>query len=1204
MRLINQKMTKLLDAVRQRMPDNRRATTHQSAIGFCLLLAAVTVLFVAQGLFAQVAGTGTIQGTVFDATGRVVAGAEVTAQEVSTGRISTQPTSSAGVYALSALPPGEYTVDIKAQGFAPVRQEHITVDALTVVGLNITMKVGSEVEQIVVTAAPPQLDTENGTLDTTIPNDTYSALPVSMGGSPKSPLGFLSFVPGSASGDFGVQEINGGPGNTAFLYQNGLPVTTSEMQGDARNVNGSTSTEVVDQFQVVTSGIPAYYAGQGVTNLVLKSGTNAFHGDVYENVRNTVFDAAGFFSNAVPVEHQNEYGFSVGGPMLKNKLFFFMNLDRFKFVSGNQPQQYSLPTAAEREGDFSALLDLTDANGNPAPQVIYDPSTTSCNAATGVCTRKAFPGNKITGGLSNVAKLAEALLPPTANGNLQNNYSNALPNGEKQNTYFGKVDYNISTQHHLYAMFQTGKVSPSSYYNGGAQLPLPFTSGRFGFQIITIAQVGETWTIKPNLLNLFGAQFNEFKTPFVNPTSGGGWATKLDITGLPLGDPQDIFPQFGFSGANSPTSWALNGYSQSFSESAPNYVYQDNLQWVKGKHSFTFGGQFIENQENTNIPNSDSGFNFSNSETAGFLPGKGTLDTTSGNAYASYLLGLVDNSSATDTSVQETGARYQNIAVYAQDDWKLSPKLTVNIGLRYIIPKPFVEQHDRNSWFNPNLANPEVGIDGALEFAGSSAASSCHCRSEVKTHYMTFDPRIGFAYTVDPKSVVRGAYTVNHYNGGMLGGNANSQGASLLGYAANPSFNSPDSGITSAFKLDSGFPAYQHPPFYSATLNTGYNTTTGNTGGGVTYNRPDTAGLSPYTENWNLTIDRAITPSMTLQVTYAGSGSHHIAVNGGVGKYSNQIDPKYLKLGALLQQPVTPTTLAQAQQIFPEVVLPYPTFVGSIGQALRPFPQYSGVGDPYAQFASESYQALQMSMQRRMTKGLYFLAAYTWSKNINDTGGTINFVYSTPRTAYDLHKEKAIDASNIPQQISLAWVYSLPFGKGHQFANQNGVLDAVVGGWQISSVQQYNAGSPLGTIGGACNVPYAGGCYADYNSTFTGPVRINGRYGAGVSKTNTNTAYIDKGAFQDAAPFTFGTTPRTMAFGLRNPWYLNESATIGKNFNLIETMTLRIQADAFNVFNRTQFGGITTNIDSSAFGTISNQSNSPRNLQFEAYLKF
>jgi len=1216
-------MTQRLDQIRQLTWRSglRNVLKGRGISTACIAILLLTALLVVLPVRAQVVGTGSIQGTVLDPQGRVVPNVQVTATDPATGRTVTQKTSSAGIYTLTALPPATYNVDFKAAGFAGIHQQSIVVDALAVVGLNVTLRVGSEVEQVVVSSAPPELETENGTLDTTIPNDTYTSLPVSMGGGPKSALGFLSLIPGSASGDFGVQEINGGPGNTSILYMNGLPVTTSEMQGDARNVNGSTTTEVVDQFQVVTSGIPAYYSGQGATNLVLKAGTNSFHGDVYENVRNTVFDAAGFFSTKAPVEHQNEYGFSVGGPFLKNKLFFFMNLDRFRYAAGNQPAQYSLPTAEERAGNFSQLLSLS------TPVIIYDPVMTVRNA-NGSITRCAF-GQTLSGStcsgtatniipsnrFSNVAKIAQSFLPGTTTDVLQNNYSNALAAGNEQKTYFGKLDYALNDAHHIYAMFQTGKVVPSSYFNGGAQLPLPYTWGRYGFQIITIAQVGETWTIKPNLVNVFGAQINIFKTPFVNPTATGGWASKLGITGLPLGYPQGPFPEIDFSGGvDNPTSWASNGYSESFSETAPNFVYQDNLQWMKGKHSITFGGQFIAQQENTTIPSSFNGFQFSNASTAGFINTlNGTTGTytpglnssNSGHAYASFLLGQVNSSSASDTAVPETGARYKNAAFYIQDDYKIMPKLTLNIGLRYIIPKPFKEDHDRNSWFNPHLYNSLVGIPGALQFAGYSATNNCNCDTQVKTHYATFDPRLGFAYAMNPKTVIRGSYTINHYNGGMLGGNAYSQGISLLGFQANPSFSSPDGGITPAFALDGGFPSYTHPPFYNSTLNTGYNTTTGATGGGVSYNRPDTAGLSPYTENWNLTISRSITASMTLQVSYAGSSSHHIAINGGAGIYSDQIQPKYETLGALLVQPLNATTLAQAQAKFPEIAMPYPTFVGSIGQAIRPFPQYGGIGDAFAQFGGENYNSLQVQMQRRMTNGLYFLAAYTWSKSINDTGGTINFVYSTPRSAYNLHQERSVDSSNIPNQLSFVWVYKLPFGKGEHFSTTNPIVEAIAGNWQISAIQQYNGGTPLGTFGASgCYTLYVGNCYADLAPGFTGSVRINGSYGNGVTRTNTSIPFLNAAAFKVPAAYTMGTSPRTMAYGLRNPWSLNESTTISKDFKMLEKTTLHLQADAFNLFNRVQFGGINTTIDSTAFGTVSGQANSPRQLQFEASVKF
>ena len=1163
-------------------------SVRHSAISFLTRSAALAAISAALPLYAQVEGTGTLQGTITDPSGAVVAGATITVTEPATGRAVSQTTPGSGSYVISALPPGQYTIDVHAKGFRPVLQENVTVNALTVVSVDLKLQVGSGSENVVVTSAPPDLDTENGSLDTTIPNSTYTALPLAMNGGPKSPLGFLSLVPGVASGDFGVENINGGPSNSSFLYVNGLPVTTSEMQGDARNINGSTSTEVVDQFQVISSGVPAFYAGQGVTNLVTKSGTNQLHGDVYENLRNTALDAAGYFSTTTPVEHQNEYGGAAGGPIRRNRLFFFGNFDRFKITNGNPPTFYSLPTEAERMGDFSAL---------PVP--IYDPATTTCVA--GVCTRQPFAHNKIPmGRISSVSNQLQSYLPATQNGNLQNNFANAFTAGSTQNTYLGKLDATITTNHHAYALFQYGKVAPIGIpTNGGPQLPLPYASTRTALQIIWLAQLGETWAITPNLVNVVGVQLNRFETPFTNPTlSPGGYPAKAGLTGLPSGNPSSEFPSISFGGPESPTFWANNGYSQSFSETANTFVYQDNLQWIHGRHSLTFGGQAILQQENNVEPNVLGGINFSNTESAGF-DATGGIVTTTGNAYASYLLGDVDNASATDTSVQETGARYKNYAIYAQDDYKITPKLTVNLGLRYIIPKPFIEVQDRNSWFNPTLPNAAVSnFPGALQFAGHGV-DSCQCSTQVQTHYLTFDPRVGAAYAFNAKTVLRGSYSINHFNGGALGGNAESQGTSLLGYAANPSFQSADSGITPAFNWNTGFPAYQHPPFFDATLNTGYNTTTGATAGGVSYNRPDTAARSPYTENWNLTLEQAFAPTITWSLSYAGSQSHFIGVNGGVGIYSNEIQPQDLALGNLLQQPLTAATLAQAQAIIPGIKIPYANFEGSIGQALRPFPQYSSVGDPWADFGSANYNALQTSLQKRISRGLYFLLSYTWSKNQDNAAGIIDFIYATPRSAYDLHAERAVSNEDYPHQVSLAYVYELPIGKGHAIGGDSRWQDLLIGGWQTSGLNHYTSGTPLGTINASCNVPFTGGCYANYG--VTDQARINGSYGKGSPRT---TPYLNVNAFSNPAPFTFGNTPRTLAYGLRNPWSLDEDVSVGKNFHAGDRFTLRLQGDAFNVLNRTVFGGIGTNITSSNFGYISSQANSPRQLQLEAYVKF
>ena len=337
-------------------------------------------------LSGQVAGSGVIQGTVLDPSGAVIPAASVTATNAGTSVETTRTTTDAGFYVLSPLPPGEYKVSVSKTGFETTVQEHVIVNALSVVGLNLTLSVGSTTQEVTVTAAPPALETSNGQLGITIPNDSYTNLPLAMNGGPKNPEGFIYLLPGVANGSGFVGNVNGGEAFSKEIYINGLPLTTSELQGDYRNLSGGTSVEVVDQFQMITSGSPAYYDGQGMENYVFKSGTNKFHGDGYWFGRNTSLDSRGFYSATTPIEKQNEYGVSAGGPIIKNRIFIFGNYDRYSIRSGSSPGLYSLPTAAERNGDFSAL-----------PTTIYDPATTVCSGE-GVCTRQPFQGNIIAPG--------------------------------------------------------------------------------------------------------------------------------------------------------------------------------------------------------------------------------------------------------------------------------------------------------------------------------------------------------------------------------------------------------------------------------------------------------------------------------------------------------------------------------------------------------------------------------------------------------------------------------------------------------------------------------------------------------------------------------------------------------------------------------------------------------------------------------------
>ena len=461
-------------------------------------------------------------------------------------------------------------------------------------------------------------------------------------------------------------------------------------------------------------------------------------------------------------------------------------------------------------------------------------------------------------------------------------------------------------------------------------------------------------------------------------------------------------------------------------------------------------------------------------------------------------MGTLDNGSVSQNAAGTLGARYKNYAMYVQDDIKWTPKLTVNLGLRYVIPKPFNEDFNRDSFLNPTLPNPAVdGFPGALEFTGYGP-DSCLCRTIVQTHYRDFAPRIGFAYQVTQKTVLRGSYGIFYYNAGALGGNAQSTGVNTLGYSANPSYSSLDGGITPAFNWDSGFPAFAHAPFYSSTINTGFNTTTPN-GSSIGYGDPELGGQAPRTQNWNLTVEREMSPSTVIRMSYSASNSHYLPTGIGRGIWSGQINPEYMALQGLLTSPANPANITAAQAINPAITgFPYANFQGTIGQMLLPFPQYSGIGDNFQDIGNSNYNSLQVSAQRHFSHGLQFLISYTLSREMDDAGSNLGgFFGAGGRTAYNNKLEKAVGTQDIPQQLVLSYVYQLPAGKGHYLGGNSKLADAIIGHWQFSGIQSYIQGTPIGSNGGDnvganCTVPYAGGCYANYASGFTGSPKSTG----------------------------------------------------------------------------------------------------------------
>jgi hypothetical protein len=1158
----------------------------------------VAAVFLAFGLGgtvgAQIGGSGSIQGVVSDSTGAVVPGASVTATNVATGVAATRTTTPAGYYVISPLSAGEYAVSVSATGFQKVTQQHVVVDALAQVGLNLTLVVGQTSEQITVSAAPPPLNTTDASMGQTVRNDVYGALPLAMGNAPRDPTSFTQLLPGvSTSSQTGntAGNVLGGQDHSQEIYVEGLPTTNPSAAGESRTLGLGISVEAVDQFQLETAGTAAMYQGQGASNYVLKSGGNQFHGSGFEYFRNTALDARGFFAPVRPVEHQNEFGFNISGPVKKDKIFFFANYDGFRFTQQAQPSFASIPTTAERNGDFSAL-----------PVRIYDPASTVCSAG-GVCTRQAFPGNIIPQSrISAASQFLQSNLPAPSNSGLQNNYLQSVPVGYHDNSTTDKVDINLNERNQMYVLFSHGHRSQSTPYRGNT-LPLPYASTRLVDEVPTIAQAKHTFVASPTLVNQVSYGLSRFNVPITNATISGDWMTKAGVTGLPAGEAASSFPEIAWSGPNSPTDWRANGGARAFNDVQNTFTLQDNLQWTRGRHAVTLGAQmqWLQANEKARTYGSLAVWNYSNGQTAGFGP-TGTLLTTTGNAYASYLLGAVSSANVVQDSVVATGGRYRDFSWWVQDNYKVTSRLTLNLGLRHDIWTPYVEVNNRESFFNPTIPNAAAGgHPGILEFYGYGS-NSCGCRTNIQTSYKNFGPRVGLAYEVNSKTVVRAGYSIMYTHRGAVGGRGGGRyGTDLFGYSANPTFNVND-GFTPAFYWDAGVPPYQQPPFFDPTYGTAFNGTS-NPPATLNYGDPQLGGVPPRYQNWNLTVEHSFFNSLTAGIAYVGNNGHFLG-GGGRGIWSDQMNPRYLALGDLLPQKVNATTLAAARAIIPGLSLPYPNFTGTISQMLRPFPQYNNITDLWGDVGNSNYNSMQVYLNQRLSHGLTFNFNYVYAKAFDDTGSNMVSAQSfTMGSAYNWQNQKAL--TQLPAHtVNLLAVYQLPFGKGRSYLNDGSLVSKIAGGWQVSGIVTYRSGLPIGTIGAACNLPNAGGCYANYNPNFSGPVRIHGDWGSGNLIGSNATVFLNKNAFVSPTSYTYGNTPRTNVFGIQNPGTYDQDISLKREFAIHELVKLAVQADAFNAFNLVTFAAPSTNITSSNFGKISSQSNSPRVLQLGARISF
>ena len=1183
----------------------------KSASAFlCLLLTAVFALTAAPRALAQIGGTGSIQGVITDSTGAVIPGATVTATNVATGVKTERQTTGAGLYVLAPLPPGEYKITVSATGFRQLEQDRVIVDALSTVGLNLTLQVGTASETVTITSAPAQLNTSDPRLGTTIRNELYTNLPLAMGtavaGSgigqgPRNPGAFIFLLPGVSEGNrWGT--INGAQGFSKDVFIEGVPITDPIQQGEGRTISLGVSVEAVEQFQVETSGTGVEFNGQGSENYTIKSGTNRFHGSGFEFLRNTVLDARGFFPAVRPVEHQNEFGGTIGGPILKNKLFFFFSYDGWRYRVTSPTQFATVPTLKMRQGDFSEL-----------PVAIYDPLTTV--AVTGGFARTAFPGNVIPANrISAISKVYQSLLPAPTNSGLQNNYLGSVPVAYNNDSFNTKVDYNLTASHRLSGIYTHGKRSqPGPYRETSSSipqtvLPLPYTDTRLVVEIPTVVQAKHNWTINSSLVNQVNFSFNHFFVPITNATSDGKWASKSGLKGLPAGDASDAFLEAAFAGANAPSGWRGTN-SRDFEDNNYNYTLQESLLWVRNKHSFKFGFQYQHTSDHTKTNDTGSLLttNFNNLQTAGFNATGGLLSGT-GNAYASFLLGALNSATVNEDSIVLTVAQFSSYAWWVADDYKVNSRLTVNLGLRHDIMLPYVEAGDHFTYLDPTAPNPAAGgRPGALRFGGNYApdAISCHCDQIINTYYKAFGPRVGFAFSLNDKTVLRGGYGLFYSPWNYPA--AGTTGWGQIGYSATTLVQQSTSGAPTV-SMTNPFPAgLVQPTGNTLGLLTG-------TGGDIYFVDPNKG--APRVHQFSADLQRELPGNMSLSLGYTGAigqnlswaGSNSGSTSGYIN--INQLDPKYQSLPAnytLTQVPNPFFGVASAGQFATLATIPR-------GQLMRPFPEFGNVYMMQSTGAHSAYNAGIISLKKRITGLWGGQISYTYSRLNDNQFGEANYYSVNPglqnnytvipgSAYYNPDAEYGRSLLDSPHKLVIAPTLQIPLGQGHKFAAE-GWKDLVLGGWSATTVITVQSGFPIGVTQNLTTTSFLFGGTPRPNVVPGQSFLTAGDVTDRISANTNDNVYLNPAAFSAVAANQFGNAPRTLP-GILSPMRNNVDLSVSKSFRTVGSQSAQIRIDALNLFNEVQWAApASTAFGNSAFGQITNQANNMRMIQFTLRYQF
>jgi hypothetical protein len=1116
---------------------------------------------------AQSNVSGRVSGRVTDQSGAIIPNAQINAQNTGTNVTSGTQSDSSGYYVLQ-LPAGNYVISVSSAGMATLKQDNVAVTIGGDAGLDFHLQVASTRTVVEVQAeASAELITPNTpAVQLTVNNALVSTMPVEVSGTLRNADSFLRLEPGY-NGTTGNGSLNGGSGSDQVTTVDGADVSGVGFGSGGQSIAYAMPVPsfAVQEFQVVGSNPDADVGrtSTGAISYQLKSGTNQFHGIVFDYNRNTIYDAKTYFEPTRGVDLENEFGFDLGGPIRRDKTFFYGYYDGYRYSTSNTGTYYSLLTPAMKAGDFSAA-------GIPA---IYNPATTAANGQGGY-SRQQFSCNGVLNvicpdQISPVSAYFASLLPNPTLPSLTNNYQGTTTSSNNSDQFLVKIDHALSPTSRLsgsYNWMRNPQISDCPFGNvvcGGSVNPFHGDRAIINWNKTISANKLNHVIVSFDLLDFYdriGGQNSLTDGPNTNAKAGLGFVNQTGTAHLAVGgtiSPTGVISTAGiyFVGGGS----NINKIAHSVLRVGDDYT------WEHASHQMTFG--FLSLHYYT--IGVQGAYGSSNFGTFEFSPLESGLPGNSATGFnvASFMLGDVDAGGLGQNPSQAMQMPYYGI--YGQDKWKIRSNLTLTAGLRWDYSEPVTDRQNKIANFDPNLPNTDAANTlGALVFAGNGPGRAGK-RQFANAWYWGFGPRIGLSYAMKPNTVLRAAYGLMFDTNSAPAVYLNQQG-----FSTQTVLQSTNGGVSSAFNWNSGFPPVPQGPDLDPTF----------ANGGSTSWMPLNGARLPQIENYNVGVQQKLWGGIVMDAAYVGTQGHHL-YNGNLNP--NQLSPNYLALGNTLA-----SNIGSAQAIAAGITAPYPGFVGTVAQALRPYPQYQTITYSNDPIGNEIYNSLQVRGERTLSHGLALLVVFTWAKNYTDVNsvGAQNY--------YDYKAEKAVASYDLPRSFVAGYTYDLPVGQGKILNLSNSVANRILGGWTTSGVLTLQAGMPI-SVTTELSLPAIGAILPDV-------VPGVPLYGANHTRGSFNPrvdTYLNINGFTAPPPYSFGDAPRyfnqVRAFG-----YKDWDVALMKKIALTDHVSFSLKGEFFNALNTVNFAAPNSDINSPSFGTITTITNNPRNGQVSGTFSF